>query len=516
MVNIVPKSEIFSVFKNLNYKPWHALGEYVDNSVQSFIDWGKMPDNSARPDVLCVKIDFEEKDGKGSITVEDNARGIELADFDRAFRVASRPAQSSSRLNEYGMGMKTASFWFANRWQVRTSVHGEAVERMMLFDLQDILHNQVSEISPIKFDATADKSYTVIHLEDLNQFPKTKTVKKIRSYLGSMYRRQLLAGELELIVNGEEVRWDPPGILNVPYVRGDSLEPVYWRKEVSIEFGGDKKVSGWVGLKDSATNLGTGFALFRRGRLIQGGPDDPYAPKEISSTANKIQHMRLFGELDVQGFSATHTKDAIDWADLEDDFIQKLKIELKAGEYDFIYQAANFKVAKRVDQNSPDDLSAEDLGGQVGIPINRAPEFYEMISQINQIEGDDALPDSLDSEIPSISEKYFEHRLENGSLWSAKVRIVDSLDSNLLSISSALLKGGSGPNGSVEIEISTAHPFFVAFSDPDWRNLEPLMQFLGVLSIALGYSKYEGAKSQALLDAINRIALRWTSDAESD
>lgn len=516
MVNIVPKSEIFSVFRNLNYKPWFALGEYVDNSVQSYIDWGKMPDKASRPDRLTVKIDIFEKNGKGSITIEDNARGIELADFERAFRVASRPPQSSSRLNEYGMGMKTASFWFADRWQVRTNVFGEAIERMMLFDLQDILNNQVSEISPIEFNSTADKSYTIIQLEELNQFPKSNTVKKIRSYLASMYRRQLLGGELEILVNDEPVIWNPPGILNAPYVRGDSDESVHWKKDVSIDLGGDKKVSGWVGLKDTATNANTGFALFRRGRLIQGGPDDPYSPKEISSTANKIQHMRLFGELDVQGFSATHTKDAIDWADLEDDFIQKLKIELKSGDYDFIHQATNYKVAKKSDQQSPDDLSAEELSGQVGIPITKAPEFYQTIVQINKTETDDALPDSLDSDYPPQSERYFEHQLENGSLWSAKVRIVDSTDSNLLSISSSLPQGGSVPSGIVEIEISTAHPFFVTFADPDWRNLEPLMQFLGVLSIALGYSKYEGAKSQALLDAINRIASRWTGDAEPD
>jgi hypothetical protein len=515
MVNIVPKSEIFSVFKNLNYKPWYALGEYVDNSVQSFIDWGKQPDNSAKPKILRVNIDIAEKNGKSSITVEDNARGIEIAEFERAFKVASRPPQSSSRMNEFGMGMKTASFWFANRWQVRTSVYGEPIERMMLFDLQEILKNEVSEIDPISFGATQDRSYTIIVLEDLNQLPKTKTITKIRSYLGSMYRKQLLAGDLEIFVNGDQVSWTPPGILSAPYVKGDSAETVSWRKEISIDLGGDKKVSGWVGLKDTASNLGTGFALFRRGRLIQGGPDDPYSPKAISSTANKIQHMRLFGELDVIGFSATHTKDAIDWEDLEEDFIERLKIELRAGDYDFIYQAIHYKVPKpRGLQNSPDDLSADGLNAQVGIPINKAPEFYETITQINQTGGKEALPDSLDNDAQLMSEINYEHMDENGSLWSAKVRIVDSLDSKLLSVSGKLLGEESRIYGRVEIEVSTSHPFFVAFSDPDWRNLEPLMQFFGVLGIALAYSKYEGAKSQALLDAVNRIALRWNSDAE--
>ena len=506
MVNILPQPAIFSIFKKLNYKAWYALAEYVDNSVQNFIDWGKMADKESRPDQLKVKIEISDD----LISIEDNAHGIELKDFDRAFEVA-RPV-SNGGLHEYGMGMKTAGFWFSSRWQVRTSVYGEPVERMMLFDLGDILNNGVVDIQPIEFPTTADKSYTIIELESLNQLVKGKTLTKVRSYLASMYRRQLTSGDLELSLNGEKLVWDPPGILNVPYVKGDSTDDVLWRKEVSIELGGQRKVKGWVGLKDTASNANTGFALFRRGRLIQGGPNDNYSPKEICSTANKIQHMRLFGELDVHGFGVSHQKDAIDWEDCEEEFIEKLKLDLKQGDYDFIYQATNYKVPKKIDPKSQDDLSVDELRDQVAIPINKVPEFYETINQIQQEEGGQPLPDHLEPNDSTISEKYFEHRMENGSLWSASVRIVDSLDSKLLALSSKLEHANNSLHGGVEIEISTSHPFFVAFADPDWQNLEPLMQFLGVMSIALGYSNYEGARSQATLEAINRIALRWTSD----
>lgn len=505
MVNILPQPEIFSIFKKLNYKHWYAFAEYVDNSVQNFIDWGKMPDKEFRPQKLKVNIEISDE----SISVEDNAHGIALKDFERAFMVA-RPVNNGG-LHEFGMGMKTAGFWFSERWQVRTSVYGEPIERMMLFDLEDILNNQVVDIQPIEFPTTADKSYTIINLENLNQIPKGKTLTKVRSYLASMYRRQLTAGDLELTLNGEAIIWNPPGILNVPYVKGDSSENVLWRKEVTIELGGERKVQGWVGLKDTASNVDTGFALFRRGRLIQGGPNDPYSPKEICSTANKIQHMRLFGELDVQGFAATHTKDAIDWEGFEEDFIDKLKIQLRTGEFDFIHQAINYKVPRKIDPTSLEDFSPDQLLDQVGIPLPKAPEFYESITQIQREEGDQPLPDHLENSSTDY-ERYYEHQMENGSRWSAKVRIVDSINADLLSLSSNLVHEDNRLNGTVEIEISTSHPFFVAFADPDWQNLEPLMQFLGVLSIALGYSNFEGARSKAMLDAINRIALRWTLD----
>ena len=35
-VNISPDVSVLAVLRHLNYKPWFALGEFVDNSVQSF------------------------------------------------------------------------------------------------------------------------------------------------------------------------------------------------------------------------------------------------------------------------------------------------------------------------------------------------------------------------------------------------------------------------------------------------------------------------------------------------
>ncbi len=515
MVNITPESEIFSIFKSLDYKAWYALAEFVDNSVQSYEDWGKDRHSSARPKQLEVKIDIFEEGDKRKITISDNARGIELKDFERAFRVASRPPGHAKGLNEFGMGMKTAGFWFANRWQVRTSVYGETLARMMLFDLGDILNNKVTEIEPIEFPESRDASFTIIELEQLNQFPKGQTLGKVKRYLASIYRRHLSSGQLDIKVNGESLRFEAPGILKVANVREPDSEPIIWKRQVSLEFGGDKKISGWVGLKDKATVTNSGFALFRRGRLVQGGPDDPYSPREICSTSNKIQYMRLFGELDVQGFGVTHTKDSIDWAGLEEEFIEKLKIELKGGDFDFIHQATHYKVAKPRNEISEGDLTPSDLTSQISVPIERAPQLFEEISQINRRHADVELPEILERTAPSEAERVFEHTLENGSTWKAHVRIVNSQGTELIRVSSDLEPSGDVPNGAVEIEINTGHPFFITYADPDWQNLEPLLQFLGVLSIGVGYSRYEGGRYQALVDSINRIALRWHSGSDT-
>ena len=36
-VNIRPEVSILSVLRHLNYRPWFAMAEFVDNSLQSFL-----------------------------------------------------------------------------------------------------------------------------------------------------------------------------------------------------------------------------------------------------------------------------------------------------------------------------------------------------------------------------------------------------------------------------------------------------------------------------------------------
>ena len=54
----------------------------------------------------------------------DNAGGISDSRFEYAFRPAYKPSGVSG-LNEFGLDMKAASFWFANKWVLRTEALDE-------------------------------------------------------------------------------------------------------------------------------------------------------------------------------------------------------------------------------------------------------------------------------------------------------------------------------------------------------------------------------------------------------
>ncbi|MGB0357075.1 MAG: ATP-binding protein, partial [Cytophagales bacterium] len=125
-INIRPDVSVLSTFRHLKYTPYHALAEFVDNAIDSYLKNKQALKGIAGDNYqLTVKIEFNTTDNK--IVIRDNAAGIHTRDFPRAFRPAAIPPDTS-KLSEFGMGMKSAAFWFTKNWEVRTSALGESIE----------------------------------------------------------------------------------------------------------------------------------------------------------------------------------------------------------------------------------------------------------------------------------------------------------------------------------------------------------------------------------------------------
>src|SRR5690348_9918927 len=90
-IDIRPGVSVLSLFAHLNYKPWYALAEFVDNALQSFLlrqaDLINADGNSYK---LRVEIEYDPT-GTGSIVIRDNAAGIAESDYARAFKTAAPP-----------------------------------------------------------------------------------------------------------------------------------------------------------------------------------------------------------------------------------------------------------------------------------------------------------------------------------------------------------------------------------------------------------------------------------------
>lgn len=304
---------MLGVLRHLNYKPWFAIAEFVDNSLQSYLAHKDALHAVEAPDFyLKVTIDLSTAAG-GEIVVTDNAAGISAADFPRAFRAAQVPADRSG-LSEFGMGMKSAACWFCENWSVRTKALNELVERSIAFDVQKIVDDRVETLTPGSRPARAEHHYTVVKLLGLHHPPANRTVAKIREHLASIYRVFIANGTLELKFNGDVLKYEAPRVLSsVPYAAPGvpsqtDRTPVHWTKNIDFDFGGGQRVIGFAALREVGSTTSAGFSLFRRGRLIEGSCDETYRPPLIFKKANSFTYQRLFGELHIEGFAVSHTK----------------------------------------------------------------------------------------------------------------------------------------------------------------------------------------------------------------
>lgn len=345
-VNIRPGVNVLSVLPHLNYKSWFALAEFVDNSIQSSID--NMKNLKAVDGAhykLRVDIDF---DVAGNIiAIKDNAAGIASTDYQRAFRPAEIPPNASG-LSEFGMGMKSAACWFAPNWSVRSSALGENVERTVIFDIDEIVHDRIEELNVLSTRVAGEKHYTEVRLENIRRFPRGKTIHKIKEHLSSIYRVYIREGSLELFVDGEQLTYDEPAILTAPSYRDPSGNAVAWKRKIEFDLGDGKSASGFVAIRETANTRLAGLALFRRKRLIMGSADEAYRPEDIFGRSNTYPYQRIFGEIHLKGFFVSHTKDGIKWEESEDEFLRKLRKVLSEEDFPLLQQAREHRTKASV------------------------------------------------------------------------------------------------------------------------------------------------------------------------
>ena len=291
-VSIRPGVSILTMLKHIQYDPWFALAEFVDNAIDSYQKNGKLlKEIEGDKFQLEVKIEFNDIDNK--ITIKDNAAGIHQKDYNRAFRAAEIPPDNSG-LSEFGMGMKSAACWFSDNWCVRTSAIGENVEKIVSFDLNKIFYDKLEELDVTTKPQKENSHYTTIELTSINKMPIKKTKGKIKEHLASIYRDFTRQGTLKIYLDGEILEYNDPNILSAPFPYDSKTKPIYWKKEIDFDIDKGKMfVKGFVGLLESMESGKNGFALFRRGRVIEGSCDEGFKPKEVMGESGSPEWKRI-------------------------------------------------------------------------------------------------------------------------------------------------------------------------------------------------------------------------------
>jgi hypothetical protein len=348
-VRFSPRAVLF--FKRLNYTPWHALAEFVDNSTQSYFDNKPQLDALTPGDVkLEVKIGYESGRG-GRLVISDNAMGMSEAEVARALTIGEPPPEHGYR-SQFGLGLKTAATWFGDLWQVTTKRLGAPSGLKFVFDVDKVAAGLDVEL--VQFSAPEADHYTIVEIAQLNRRLITRTRERIANHLRTMYRNDLSAGWLRLIWNDEVLEAE-----GLPQFAVDPDGAALY-KDFAFTLEG-KTISGWAGVLEDGSRRRAGFSILHSDRVIRSAPD-AWKPATIYGEGggrNDLINQRLVGEIQLNEFPVSHSKDDIVWTDDQE---QAVEVGLEQEIRDLVAAARNLRKT-RPEQISPSaaKLSALEL-----------------------------------------------------------------------------------------------------------------------------------------------------------
>lgn len=474
-VDIRPGVSVLAVLRHLNYRPWFALGEFVDNAVQSFTARRRELEKAEGPRYrLRVDIDVDPAP-PARISVRDNAAGIYPGEFPRAFRPAAVPPDQSG-LAEFGMGMKSAACWFAPKWSVRTSALGDPVARTVRFDIENIVTDDIHELAIKEERENAGSHFTEIVLEDVFHLPVKKTVGKLKEHLTDIYRVFIRDGLLDLRFNGEPLKYEEPNVLNAPYFKEKGQPSRLWRKDINFDFGEGLSVHGFAALREPANTARAGFALFRRGRLIQGSGDEGYRPEFVFGRSNSYRYQRLFGELHLDGFEVSHTKDGFRWDENEQPFLELLRDHIDSDELPLLRQAEGYR--SRASANLLKTAAQQAVNNTAQAMAARLPAVLPAVADGKPVD----TPADEPPHQPTLANRRFEIDFRQRA-WALTVEITnDPAASDWLIVSDS---GAAGKQArKVNIRVAMAHPFMIRFAQADAEEVEALLRVAAAIALA--------------------------------
>tara|TARA_S200000501_G_scaffold248935_1_gene233195 strand:- start:4262 stop:5842 length:1581 start_codon:yes stop_codon:yes gene_type:complete len=460
-------------FKEMKNQHYTALGEFVDNSIQSYLD--NKDDLKTIPNYKpSIHIDATSDE----IVIEDNCAGISEENAVRAFDIGN--PNSLGGIGTFGMGMKVSACWYSDNWKVETKAFNENVAKTYEVDIQKIVKSGEVKIGPKTEDAKGATPFTRITLIKPHRYPRTSEVTNVRKYLEDMYRWFINDNEIDIFYNGNKLKYKVPKVKELSeFPHEKDKKVIKWATEIpKLDLGDGYSARGFAYLRDKKANPQRGFGIFWQNKLIEGNWHSKWMPSHtdydnkdeqekyaIYAGENSAINQRLEGWIHIsKNFRTTFTKDQVIWDGKEDVLIEKLKKYLQTAtiyesddtkKYNFINQAKKGRWLWKPDEDIADsggdifDQGSDSSGGVIDIPPQPDPE-------------PDPEPQVDPGKFPSAKGENLQMRYD-GTVWDITITKVAN-DVN------QFVKKTDGPTGErheesrrFEIQVNVAHPFVYQF-----------------------------------------------------
>ena len=441
--------DAISSYRRLAYTPWHAIAEFVDNSTQAYFDNINILNKEFEKEktkTLLVAITYDRDDE--ILRVVDNSIGMSYEDLTRAMHVGLRPVNTSGR-SKYGMGLKTAACWIGNKWTIRTKKLGEELEHKIEVDVKEIANGNADLHYNSKSGRPIRDHYTIIEIFDHNRKFQGRTLFKIKDYLRSMYREDFRNETLILEWQGERLSWQEPEMLVAP-------DGTFYKKDFQFRID-QKEVKGWVGILERGSRADAGFSIIHSGRVVKGWPDS-WRPSSLFGQiqgSNDLINQRLVGEIHLDSFEISHTKDDILWLGSQEEDIEKKLLET-CGDYK---EYAKIPKKKRDEGRGPTEI-------EITAAIEEIREELESSEMVDKIELINIPPKEViemtkNKLLEDVKESREESFIANVGTLIVKVYIED------LSISDPYVLVESTMNSEVLAIINSMHPHWILLKESE-------------------------------------------------
>lgn len=397
-VDVAPEMMLYKVLQGQSYGEEAALSEFVDNSIQSFIDnKDAIIERDKKQDfIIDIKIDTKNQ----TIAIEDNAGGIHRDNLQQAVtmgRDSSNPHQNN-RLSVYGMGLKSSAIWFSSQWKLETSCIDSTEKLSFVFDLDNLLASNSSEVSVGVEVEDKSKHYTKITLLNHYRISNPEFYKNVvLPFLSETFFRfkdvkvniihddvVILADEKNMFVPAAPLsarKFNKPG-----EIENINSELITWEKNIDFDVGG-RSVYGFIRIMNKGSYGQPAIRLLRNQRVIQGTSLKPNLPESITGTKNKYGAQRIYGEIHLDQFSVNYQKTGFN-EDLSSVY-SKIK-EILIDKNNLIQQAGNYRVSPKNTQKC--QAGSESGNGDTHPPSSengdtpsRKPKTFSKIDKSNEL-----------------------------------------------------------------------------------------------------------------------------------
>lgn len=375
--------------RTLNYTWRHAIGELVDNAVDSYLE-----NKADLPNGIDIRISYNKSDR--TLIIQDNAYGMDEEAIDGAVQITRTHQKYNyydGGIGKYGLGLKKSCTFLGDKWGVVTVRKGAKTKYSVDVDVMKLYENNASEVV-IRDSPSKGKHGTRITI-NLRKTMRGTAEKTVKNSLAEMYRFYLENGQVRIHWNDEQLEFSQPETRITGTKTKEGTLSTTWWTPLELEVKGNT-VKGEVYILQKMSNTHTGIQLFHSGRMIIGGsgsPNNNWRPKELVGGLEGYIARRFCGILHLDALGVNHQKDGFTWDlfDQEDLIIAmknnpliqsylseaKKQVGREKGEDAVSTKETALSIGDRLDSDSVNQTVEKERATAELSPIELTPEMLE-------------------------------------------------------------------------------------------------------------------------------------------